>query len=238
MTAKSIPGVVGAVNFAGGLGGKAKRRPGHPCSAEGITRIATGSQASVAMIWLYAINDRYWGPRWPRRWHRAYVGAGGRAQSARFPPIGSDGHRPMSRGFRSWRPVVDRYLSQIGFSIAQANSALPALSYATVNDIRRVPVFSMRTKLKSYARFLRADVPRAFALSRLRAWTWRTGPNAVKIALQRCQLKSKTVCRLYAVDDKVVWSGHVDWPGDSSADRSRRWVPRPTWASSDAGSFR
>ena len=206
-SAKSIPGVVGAINFAGGLGGNPKARPGEPCQGARIEAIAkaAGAQTRVPMLWLYAQNDQYWGADWPRRWHQAYTAAGGRAQFATFSAVGDDGHKLMSGGFTLWRPVVDRYLAELGFTPPKANSALAASQFARLDDVDKVPYIKPAARTDGYAKFLSADVPRAFAISPTGAWAWRTGQDAVELALNRCQSSSRSTCSLYAVDDRVVW---------------------------------
>jgi len=60
----------------------------------------------------------------------------------------------------------------------------------------------------AYAAWLRAESPRAFAVQPSSGhWASAWGgerPNAR--ALARCEKNAKQACRLYAVDDAVVWS--------------------------------
>ncbi len=205
---KRIPGVIGAVNFVGGLGGNAQQRPGAPCQAERVTAVAAslGATSRVPTLWLYADNDRYWGAEWPRRWFDAYTAAGGNARMTSFAPVGDDGHRLMSGAFPIWRPVVDRYVASLGFSLPVAETNLPASGFATLDEIDKLPHVKSATAREGYAKFLAADLPRAFAVSRNGAWAWRSGLDAVKVALERCQGNARAACSLYAVDDRVVWN--------------------------------
>lgn len=112
---KGIPGVVAAINVAGGSGGNPKERPGKPCGAdrlEGVYR-AAGKTAKTPMLWLYAENDKYWGPQIPRTWHTAYTSAGAKADFVMVPPVGDDGHR-MIDDLASWTPHVDRFIAALG----------------------------------------------------------------------------------------------------------------------------
>jgi dienelactone hydrolase len=206
-TARAIPGVIGAINFAGGLGGNPERRPGDPCQGGVIGAIAAeaGTKSRVPMLWLYAQNDRYWGEDWPRRWHEAFTAAGGKATFATFPAVGEDGHKLMSQGFKLWRPVVDRFLTELGFAPPQVSSAVPASGFAELEDLEALPNVKPAVKTEGYAKFLAADLPRAFALSPTGAWAWRSGHDAVDVALKRCQMNSRSPCVLYAIDDRVVW---------------------------------
>jgi dienelactone hydrolase len=206
-TARPVPGVIAGVNFAGGLGGNPKQRPGQPCQGERIVGLAAefGARSRVPQLWLYAENDTYWGRDWPRRWHEAFSAAGGKARLESFQAVGEEGHRVMSGGFQLWRPVVDRFVAGLGFKVPAAAPHLSATGYAGIDDVDKVPHLKQATRAEAYTRFLAADVPRAFAISPTGAWGWRTGLDAVEIALQRCQMHARSPCSLYAVDDRVVW---------------------------------
>jgi dienelactone hydrolase len=204
--AHSIPGVIGAINFVGGMGGSPKTRPGEPCQGTAIATIAAelGAKSRVPTLWLYADNDAFWGREWPRRWFDAYAAAGGNARFASFAEVEDDGHRLLSRGFQLWRPVVDRFIGSLGFKVPMATSPLPASGFAEIGDVEKVPHVNAAAR-DGYKRFLTADVPRAFALAPTGAWGWRTGPDAVQAALTGCQQGARSTCRLYAIDDRVVW---------------------------------
>ena len=77
-----LPGVIGGINFAGGLGGNPKQRPGRalPGRAHRRHRAEAGAKPKTPMLWLYSENDKYWGADWPRRWHEAFAKAGGKAK--------------------------------------------------------------------------------------------------------------------------------------------------------------
>lgn len=111
-------GVQGAINFAGGGGGNPKTRPQEPCQPEKIERMFRdyGRTARLPMLWIYAENDRYFGPRLPRDWHAAFVEAGGRAELAQFPPYGEDGHGLFTRYPQVWQPKVSSFLESLGFA--------------------------------------------------------------------------------------------------------------------------
>jgi dienelactone hydrolase len=205
--ARAPPGVVGAVNFVGGLGGNPQRRPRDPCQGDKITSIAAaaGAKARVPMLWLYAENDAFWGAEWPKRWHKAFTGAGGKAQLTTFGPIGADGHKLLNDGFPQWRPVVDKFIEGLGFKLPVAAPTMKASGFARIEEADKVPHVAPSVRAEGYAKFLAADVPRAFAISPSGAWAWRSGLDAVKVAMERCQIGSRTPCALYAVDDKVVW---------------------------------
>ena len=127
-SAKSIPGVVGAINFVGGMGGNPQHRPRDPCQGERISRIAAtaGEKTKIPMLWLYVENDLFWGAEWPKRWHKAFTDAGGRAKLTTFGPIGEDGHKLLNEGFAVWRPAVDQFVASLGFKLPVAATSLKA----------------------------------------------------------------------------------------------------------------
>ena len=62
LAAMNVPGIVAAINFAGGGGGDPVGRPESPCRADVMQRLfaAYGKTAKVPTLWLYSENDRYW----------------------------------------------------------------------------------------------------------------------------------------------------------------------------------
>jgi hypothetical protein len=82
-----------------------------------------------------------------------------------------------------------------------------ASGFAAIEDIGRVPLRTDHGR-QDYESFLAAPVPRAMALSvdgLVSAWT--AGEfDAMRLALQRCEQRSGRPCKLYAVDNDVVWS--------------------------------
>ncbi len=74
-------------------------------------------------------------------------------------------------------------------------------------DAEALPYVKPPVKAEAYPRFLAADIPRAFAVSPTGAWAWRSGLDAVEVAMKRCQINSRSTCTLYAIDDRVVFGG-------------------------------
>ena len=113
------PGVVAAINFAGGSGGDPKNRPGNPCSPQGMERVYSdyGGKAKLPMLWVYAENDKYWGPEWPKKWAGAFRDAGGNVRFIQVPPAGEDGHSFFTRFAADWQPLVTTFLREQGFAL-------------------------------------------------------------------------------------------------------------------------
>ncbi len=206
--ARHPPGLLGGINFAGGTGGDPVKSPGRPCSPAQLARHWGGlaRHATVPMQWLYWQNDKYWGEEIPRTWHKAWIDGGGRADFVSFPPVGDDGHTGLTQDMQHWLPVVDAFLVKLGFDRPAIVGRPPASGYADVADTGKVPI-SAQNKAKGYARFLQAKLPRAFAIGARGAWGYASGDYAVGKALGYCQRSGQT-CRLYAVDDEVVWRTH------------------------------
>lgn len=122
IAALNPPGVQATVNFAGGGGGNPKIRPQQPCASAQLERMfsAYGKTARIPTLWVYAENDMYFGPAYPREWHQAFSSAGGNAQFVQFPPQAEDGHRLFSRHPELWQPVVGTFLDSVGFPIPPA----------------------------------------------------------------------------------------------------------------------
>lgn len=106
-------GLVGVVNFAGGRGSMG---PDQVCGehrlVEAMSRYGRG--ARVPALFVYSVNDRFFGPELARRMHEAYVRAGGRAEFVAAPATGLDGHGYFARRMDDWSPRVRAFLKQVG----------------------------------------------------------------------------------------------------------------------------
>lgn len=210
-----LPGVVGLVNFAGGL-----RQEQCP-NWEAALATAFGSYARttrVPALFFYGDNDSFWSvPVW-REMVRQYAESDGRARLVAFGSFGSDAHHlfgPRS-GVRVWLPEVERFVRELGLpfdkqreiALIEHDAAVPAdTGFAALADTSALPGVRPAAR-EGYAGFLAAEPPKAFAIGPNGAWAWRSGvADAMKQALQRCASHANgAACRLYAVDDRVVWA--------------------------------
>jgi hypothetical protein len=82
----------------------------------------------------------------------------------------------------------------------------PSTIYATLTDASKLPNASAALR-KDYAQFIASSLPRAFALSANgKRWAWNANDGqSAERAVQRCQVKAKASCVLYAVDERVVY---------------------------------
>lgn len=81
----------------------------------------------------------------------------------------------------------------------------PATNFAQLGDIDAVPRLSAKGK-ELYREWLTKPFPRAMAISDKGGFARGYGANAMQQAVQNCEKNSGNPCRLYAVDDQVVWT--------------------------------
>ena len=211
----NLPNVVGLVNFAGGL------RQDHCQGWEQNLARAFGNYGRatrVPSLWFYGDNDSFWSvPVWTEM-HRQYTQAGPPVSLVAFGTFGSDAHGLFAAraGVPLWLPEVRKLFSSLGLpfdklrdiALAEHESAPPLDSgFAAIAQVEAVPHLRQAGR-EAYLRFLEGDSPKAFALAANGAWGARVGhAQAMQQALHNCQKHAKeAVCKLYAVDDRVVWA--------------------------------
>jgi dienelactone hydrolase len=113
LAAKKIPGVLAAVNFAGGGGGNPEKSPGQPCSDAALAQLLAsyGTGAKIPSLWLYSENDRFWGKDKPHEWFQGFVRSGGNGRFVQLPPLeGADGHSSFTANPDAWKPAFEEFL--------------------------------------------------------------------------------------------------------------------------------
>lgn len=206
--ARNPPGVRGLLNFAGGL-----RIPS--CSWEHALAQAFeryGARTKLPSLWFYGDNDSYFPPDVWRELHARYSAAGGGARLVAFGRFGRDAHGMFGSraGLPLWVPAVERFLDAIGLPSRPAGAApevpRPAPSgFARLEDASALP-HVRDTGRKGYADFLQRGLPRAFAIGPGGSWGWASeGDDPTARAIANCARARGEACRLYAVDDDVVW---------------------------------
>jgi hypothetical protein len=211
------------INFAGGL-----KTTGSDCDWQSSLVDAFssyGARTSVPSIWFYGANDSYFNPVLAARLHDVYVKAGGNAQLVAFGPFKNDAHTMSSSrdGVEIWWPQVELFLQKIGMPTEEIYSIapdvkLPKTNFAALDNIQAVP-YLMKKGREQYRNFLTKSLPRAFALSSTGAWSWaEDGDDPAQSAVTNCSKISRTPCKLYAVDNDVVWV-------DSSAQKAENHQP-------------
>lgn len=213
--ALNYPGVRGLVNFAGGL--RQRNCPGWE-STLGRSAGAYGKETRQPSLWFYGDNDSYFSPDTFHAMFNNYVAAGAPAKLVAFGQFGSDAHAMFGsrQGSDIWQPRVEAFMQTLGlptevvfpqFAPALPLPVPPVSNFAAVTDADKLPHVSDKGR-EGYKIFLNKQFPRAFAIAASGAWGWaEMGNDPLQRALDKCNKHSKsTPCRLYAVDDQVVWN--------------------------------
>jgi len=111
-------GVVGYINFGGGAGGDPDRSPGRSNDPEQLTKLYSdfGKQTVMPNLWVYAVNDQYWGPDVPVAWHDGFAAGGSPSEFIHAPAVADgDGHGLSHHARQYWAPYVDAFLHRLGF---------------------------------------------------------------------------------------------------------------------------
>lgn len=209
------PGVRGLINFAGGL-----RQTQCAAWESGLARAAEayGRATTLPSLWFYGDNDSYFPPAVFRPMHERYVRAGGQATLVAYGVFGADAHALFgsAAGGRIWHAPVADFLRRLGlpadpmpgferYGPPQALPVPPPSGHAALEELDRLP-HVRQTGRAGYETFLASPVPRAFAIANNGAWGWATGgDDPLRRALDLCNQRGLGACRLYAVDEDVVW---------------------------------
>ena len=213
--AQNYPGVKALVNFAGGL------RQESCANWEG--GLARGAQnyaktTKLPSLWFYGANDSYFNTETSRAMYERYTAADGQARLIEFGKFGADSHSMFGSraGLPIWEPEVSKLLASVGLpSEPKANARkydpvsltpTPAKTdFAPLEDESKIP-YLKDTGRAGYKTYLTKSIPRAFAIAPNGAWGYAEGgDDPLQRALANCNKFSKSECRLYSVDDFVVW---------------------------------
>lgn len=209
--ARNPQGVRGLVNFAGGLRATAPTCIWENSLSQAFRRY--GARVKLPSLWFYGDNDSYFSPEVWRDLEAQYRGAGGQVRLVAFGRFRSDAHGMFAvrDGLRIWVPEVEAFLEALGLPsrpvIAISDVVrLPRSDFAPLEDVAALPHVRDNGRA-GYATFLQKSLPRAFAISPSGAWGWAAeGDDPTARAIANCQKSSSTPCRLYAVDEEVVWT--------------------------------
>ena len=117
LSAENIPGLKGAINFAGGNGGDPIKSPERPCGDYVIkdTFAKYGASNKVPTLWLYSVNDKFWGEQLPKDWFVAFQKAGGKGQFISLPAYKEDGHSIFRGDLNAWKNDFEKFIKEVGF---------------------------------------------------------------------------------------------------------------------------
>jgi dienelactone hydrolase len=122
-TASKRPdGLVAVLAFAPGRGGDPDKRRGEPCGSDRMAKLFTSiaPQIAVPVLWFYAENDEYLGPRVQKLWFESFRSAGGRGELIVVPPFPERrGHGlfPAPAGVPIWTAAVAKFFKSQGLAL-------------------------------------------------------------------------------------------------------------------------
>ena len=196
------PGVVGAINIAGGRGAFVPGS-GQVCSSTRLVdAFATfGRTARVPVLWLYTENDQSFSPIFARRMFDAYTASGAPAQLEMLPPFGRDGHVLLTAGSQElWWPPIERFLASLQLPTSMEVPLPPSAPIAPppVNGACGAlfrDYVAARTDAKAFA--VNPEGHCGFDV------TARSLEDAEAEAMARCSARWAD-CRLYAAGQQLV----------------------------------
>jgi dienelactone hydrolase len=218
---EAAKGVRALINFSGGL-----RQDACTGWQNNLTQAFGnyGGKARVASLWLYGDNDSVWSPDLVTKMFAAYRDAQSNAQTAEshvataaklvdFGSYKNDAHRLVGDrdGVQVWWPTVEAFLANQGLPTAvqyrvATQTAPNGTGFAQIDSVGAVP-FVDQAGRDGYRNFLKQYPSRAFAVSDSGAWSWAEGgDNPMAVAIANCEKHSADPCRLYAVNNTVVWN--------------------------------
>jgi dienelactone hydrolase len=108
------PHVSAIINMAGGRGGHYHAKADSNCGADQLVAAVRlfAKTSSTPMLWIYANNDSYFGPRLANEMAEAYVSAGGKLRIYESASESMDGHSLFfdTGGSKVWGPLIQHYL--------------------------------------------------------------------------------------------------------------------------------
>lgn len=211
-------GLRAVLSFAAGRGGN-PASDGRPCAIEALARVfdMLGKSVRVPVLFHYAENDRYFGPRATRLWYERFAAGGARADYVLQPEFGQDGHFVFAEltGVRHWLPAVERFMAANGvpFERLDRNRADKQPLFTA-----SLPYVDSDTCTGLYRVFLESPAPRAYAISRDGHCGFAGGREDARAeALRLCDSAGGTACELYAEGETVVWRQ----PGEATVASTR-----------------
>jgi dienelactone hydrolase len=203
------PNLVGLINSSGGMRTSACRDDDQELIV-GATEFGRG--AKVPSIWFYGDNDSLFPPSLWRSMYAHYIEGGANAELVAFGRFGDDAHTfsKLPESLPIWAPRFDDFLGRLGMPNRLVHPEyLPkpwpkATGFAAITDVAAVPYLTDQGRAL-YRAYLSKPMPKAFLIAPGSLVRGQYGGfDPVQDGLAFCRKKT-AVCRVYAVDDKVVW---------------------------------
>ncbi len=201
LTANPPPGLVAGINFAGGRGSLSSNEV---CEEdELVSAFRTYGQTSrVPMLWVYAQNDKFFGPALARKLRDAFKEGGGNVEFIAAPAFGTDGHSLFSPdSISAWAPYVDRFLAKLNTQPAAPSAASPpARETASPKTTSVAPSHLSARGKKAFESYLAAKNNKAFAVASDGSFGWRTNRSTIEEAKR----EALELCEENADDCEIV----------------------------------
>lgn len=205
-----VPNVKGLVSFAGGVSASDCDRPESSLvEAAGYL----GARTKIPSLWFWGENDQVFPPSTWRPMYQSYHDAGGPAELVAYGSFMTDSHNLLGfpESLRIIGPKLDAFLAKVGLPSRTTYPQYlpmpvpPPSHYAALEDVAAVPYLTEPGRAL-YQRYLAKPLPRALAIAPNGNAASETGGfDPLTKALELCG-KSAPGCRLYAVDNDVVWT--------------------------------
>jgi len=118
-TTKDIPGLVGVVNFDGGLRHTDRTNP-DSWSSDDVsylldTYTSYGKKAKVPTIWIYSATDQYFPADLSPKMFAAFIKGGGTGEFFLLPDSRQKGHDffPLNSTISTWMPILEQFLDKL-----------------------------------------------------------------------------------------------------------------------------
>jgi dienelactone hydrolase len=206
LTIDPPPGLVGAINFAGGRGSHA---PDQVCNPEALVEAFAylGKRSRIPMLWIYARNDHFFGPSLAERFYQAFSAGGGQARFIHAESFRHDGHALFSlAGTPIWAPMVDSFLKTQ--NLVLRNSLLPLPEPPGIDP----PLGFPANAAKDFRNYLMLPTHKALAISAQGHYGYSSGRRAERDAEEKALENCREVapksdhCHIAMADDAKIGS--------------------------------
>lgn len=135
-----------------------------------------GARSRVPMLWVYADNDHFFGPKLAQELRKAFTAGGGTVEFVAAPAFGEDGHHLFSvAGIPIWTKFVDDFLKRE--NLARRDTLLPLPRPALT-----APAALLANGRRNFEDYLIAGPHKAFAMSPQGAFAWVSGARTTDAA--------------------------------------------------------
>ena len=111
-----IKAIRGVINISGGDGGSLEHLE-QPCRPDQLRNVFAhyGATNLMPTLWMYSVNDRFWGNEYPRQWFEDFINAGGTGTFVSLPADKNNGHYIFTRNPPAWHPAFESFIHRLGF---------------------------------------------------------------------------------------------------------------------------